>query len=230
MKSLLVLVLAFALTGCSALAPTLATPGPTSTPQVIIQTVVVTVLVTAPPTETPIPTATWTPIPTFTPQPTDLTPLTTTPGTPAGTVTGTAQMPQASASGSPTATLPADAGGGIFTNLTRSADNFSYSCQPNTITFGVSTTNTSITEVDFFYRLEDQSSSAITGWVDVSKMLSDNSGNFTFDFKASYIPRDLRFSKAWFDYQFVALNNLGKVVGRSATILKQATFMLNCAG
>jgi hypothetical protein len=218
MKRILVVVLAFALTGCAAIAPALPTQGPTSTPQVIIQTVVVTVLVTVPPTETPIPSATWTPIPTFTPQPTS---LTGTPGSPMGT--GTAQTPQSSVSTSPTATLPADAGGGIFTNLTRSTDLFSYNCQPNTGNFGVSSTNTNITEVDFFYRLEDQSSSAITGWVDVSKMVSDNAGNFTFDFQAHFIPSDLRFRKAWFDYQFVALNKMGQVIGRSATIVKQVT-------
>lgn len=229
MKSLLVLVLSFALTGCAALAPASPTAGPTSTPQVIIETVVVTVLVTVPPTETLTPTATWTPIPTFTPQPTD---LTTTPGTgtPAGTQSGTviAQTPQTAAIGSPGATLPADAGGGFFTSMTRSTDAFSGSCQPETVTFGLSTTSPSITEVDLFYRLEDQNSSSITNWVDVGKMTSLSAGNFTFDFKYTYIPRDLRMQKAWLDYQFVALNNLGQIVGRSARIMKQVTFTANC--
>ncbi len=231
MKSLLVLVMACALAGCSALAPTLpaATPGPTSTPQTIIQTVIVTVLVTVPPTETPIPTATWTPIPTFTPQPTD---LTTTPGTgtPGSTQagTGTAQTQQAAANGTPGATLPAEAGGGFFTNMTRSTDAFSASCAPDTVTFGLAATSPSITEVDLFYRLEDQNSSAITNWVDVGKMTSLSGGNFTFDFKYTYIPRDLRMSKAWFDYQFVALNSLGQVVGRSARVTQQVTFTASC--
>ncbi len=220
MKKLLVLALAFILTGCAALAPA-PTAAPTTTPQIVIQTVVVTVLVTVPPSETPVPSATWTPIPTFTPQPTS---LTTTPGTPMGT--GTAETP--AANGSPSATLPADAGGGLFTNLTRSGDQFAFNCQPDTITFGVSTANTSVTEVDLFYRLEYKQSSSITNWVDIGKMQSDNTGNFTYDFKTSLIPSDLRGQTAWFDYQFVGLNNLGQVVGRSARILQQVSYSPKC--
>ncbi len=228
MKRLLVFALAFALTGCASLAPLAPTPLPTTTPQIIIQTVIVTVLVTAPATETPIPTATWTPIPTFTPQPTGLTGTPVTPstlGTPQATGTGFAPTTGAM---TPTATLPADAGGGIFTNLTRSTDRFSLNCQPDTLTLGLSTTNSSATEVDVFYRLEDKASSTITNWVDIGKMTSDHAGNFTFDFKSTLIPRDLRFSQAWFDYQFVALNGSLKVIGRSATILQQVTFSVNC--
>ncbi len=227
MKQLLVLVLALALTGCAAIAPVLPTPGPTSRPQVIIQTVIVTVLVTAPATQTPIPTATWTPIPTFTPQPTSLTAtgVTGTAGTPQGTATA---MTPTTGQGSPTATLPADAGGGIFTNLTRTTDQFGVNCPPNDITLGLSTTNTNVGEVDLFYRLEDKHGSSMTGWVDIGAMTSDNAGNFTYDFKATLIPTDMRFSQAWFDYQFVALNKSLKVIGRSATITQQVTFVVNC--
>ncbi len=221
MKQLLVISLAFALTGCAAIAPfttqTVPTAGPTSTPQIVIQTVIVTVLVTAPATETPVPTATWTPIPSFTPQPTSLTgtPGTSTPGTP-------------TAGGSATATLPANAGGVLFDNLTRSSDHLYYSCQPSTITFGLKATDPNVSEVDLFYRLEVQNSSLVTDWVDVGPMSSDNSGNFTFDFKASMIPSDLRTRPAWVDYQFVGLNRSLQVIGRSARILQQVTFTPNC--
>ncbi len=222
MKQLLVLVLALALAGCAALAPAVPTPGPTSRPQVIIQTVIVTVLVTPQATPTSIPTATWTPIPTFTPQPTS---STATAGTPLGTATG----PISTASpGGPTATLPADVGGGIFTNLTRTTDRFGVNCPPNDITLGLSTSNTSVTEVDLFYRLEDKNGSSMTGWVDIGPMTSDNAGSFTYDFKATLVPTDMRFSQAWFDYQFVALNKSLKVIGRSATIQQQVTFSVNC--
>ncbi len=224
MKQLLVVALAFALTGCSAISPftTQATPtvGATSTPQIIIQTVIVTVLVTAPATETPIPTATWTPIPTFTPQPTS---LTGTPGTGTPLATGTPAV-----GGSATATLPTNAGGGLFSNLTRSGDHLYYSCQPNIITFGLTATDPNVHGVDLFYRLEYQNSSLTTGWVDVGSMRSDNSGNFTFDFKASMIPSDLRTRTAWVDYQFVGLNRSLQVVGRSALILQQVTFTPTC--
>ena len=227
MKQLLVLVLALALAGCAAIAPAVPTAGPTSTPQVIIQTVIVTVLVTPQATETSVPTATWTPIPTFTPQPTTVTATssTATAGTPLGTAT--ALTPTAS-TGTTTATLPAGVGGGIFTNLTRTTDRFGVNCPPNDVILGLSTANTSVSEVDLFYRLEDKNGSSMTGWVDIGAMTSDKSGNFTYDFKATLIPTDMRFSQAWFDYQFVALNSSLKVIGRSATILKQVTFSVNC--
>ncbi len=233
MKKVFGLLLVLGLTGCSAIAPFVqATPtaGPTGTAQIVFQTVVVTVLVTAPATETPVPSATWTPIPTFTPQPTS---LTGTAGTPQASATpGSAQFTATpgtpAATGGPTATLPADAGGTLFTNLTRSSDHFSYTCQPDTITFGISATSPSVMEVDLFYRLEYQNNSSMTNWVDVGKMVPGNSGNFTFDFKSSMIPRDLRTAPAWLDYQFVALNSQLQVIGRSSRITQQITFTPNC--
>ena len=226
MKQILIIALAFLLAGCSAIAPftTQATPtaGATSTPQVVIQTVIVTVFVTAPATERPIPTATWTPIPTFTSQPTSLTATAGTPGTGTPLATATA------GSGSATATLPTNAGGDLFSNLTRSGEHLSANCLPNDVTFGLSATNPSVFEVDLFYRLEYQNSSLTTHWVDVGKMASDNNGNFTFDFKASMIPSDLRTRAAWVDYQFIGLNRSLQVIGRSALILKQITFTPNC--
>ena len=230
MKKLLVIALAFALSGCGAIGPftTQPTAAPTSKPQIIYQTVVVTVLVTAPATETPIPTATWTPIPTFTPSP--ITPTapsgTSGTGTPAATGTGTAGTP--AVGGSATATLPTEAGGTLFTNLARSGDHIYYSCPPSDITFSLSSTSTDVHEVDFFYRLEYQNSSLTTNWVDVAPMVPDNKGNFTFDFKASMIPSDLRTRAAWVDYQFIALNSSQKVIGRSAAIGQQVTFAPTC--
>lgn len=238
MRRLLVLFLAFALTGCSGLAPVLSstsTAAPTASPRIEIQTVVVTVLVTHVVTQTPssTPTATLTPIPTFTPENTTLTAAagtgTTTPSSTAATST-TPLASLAVTGTSATATLPADAGGGLFTNLTRSTDHFALNCQPDTVTFGVSTTNPDVTEVDLFYRMEDQLSSSISGWIDIGKMTSDQSGNFTMNFTASMVDRDLRSHKAWLDYQFVGLSKVGQVLGRSARIVKQVTFTLDCSG
>ncbi len=236
MKKLLIIVMALALSGCGAIPSftTQPTAGPTSTPLVIYQTVVVTVLVTAPATETPIPTATWTPIPTFTPQPTSATATTGTPGTGTPLATGTFGSPQYTATpsgtagpGSPTATLPANAGGTLFTNLLRTGNHLYYSCAPSDITFSLSSTSPDVHEVDFFYRLEYLNSSLTTDWVDVAAMVPDNSGNFTFDFKASMIPSDLR-RAAWVDYQFIGLNSSLKVIGRSAIIAQQVSFAPNC--
>jgi hypothetical protein len=235
MKRLLLVALAFALTGCGALAPVSPTPAFTSTPQLLVQTVVVTVVVTQLITQTPpsTPTATLTPIPTFTAQSTS--PV----GTGAATTTALTTQPTTSASitplasaGSPaassSATLPADAGGGLFTNLTRSSDHFALTCAPNTITFALSTTNPKVTEVDLFYRMENQSGSSISGWTDIGKMSADQNGNFTMDFPATRVDPDLRSTNAWLDYQFVGLDRTGQILGRSAKIVKQVTF--GCPG
>ena len=128
MKRLLILTLAFILTGCAGAAPASPTVVASSTPQVVIQTVIVTVIPTEQPTQTP----TSTPIPTLTPQ---IIVVTATGGvTQSPAATGTTQQsaaPQAAVGASPSATLPANAGGDIFTDLTRSADHFALDKQGN---------------------------------------------------------------------------------------------------
>ncbi len=213
MKQLLLITLAFILTGCGALIPVSPTAAPTTTARIEVQTVIVTVLVTLPPTQMPIPTATLTPIPTLTAQPT--------------TETGTAGASDVT---SPTATLPDNAGGGIFTDLTRSSDQFAISCQPDTITFGLTATDPNVAEVDLFYRMENQAGTSVSGWIDIGKMTSDQNGNFTMDFASSLVDPSLRTRNAWFDYQFVGLSKAGAVLGRSAKITQQVKFMLDCSG
>jgi hypothetical protein len=220
MKKFLILALAFVLSGCGAIFPVSPTPAPTGTAHVVVQTVMVTVLVTQLITETPsnTATATLTPVPTFTATSTigaTSAASSMTPGTP-GTVSAT---PPAS----PGATLPADAGGGLFTNMTRSSDRFALSCQPNTITFALTSTNPSVTEVDLFYRMENQSGSSVSGWIDIGKMTPGENGSFTMDFPASNVDPDLR-GNPWLDYQFVGLDKAGHVIGRSARIVRQVAF------
>jgi len=134
-----------------------------------------------------------------------------------------------SAAESPTATLPANAGGDLFMNLTRSGDHFALRCLPNTITFGVSTSNVYVTEVDIYYRIEDRLSVSISNWHNAGVMQSDKNGNFTIDLPSSAVDPDLRSHKAWFDYQFIGLNKLGQVVGRSARIVQQITYTIDCS-
>jgi hypothetical protein len=223
MKKLLTLALAFVLTGCGALAPA-ATPtaAPTSTPVVLVQTVVVTVIPTEAPTEVP----TQTPAPTQTPQ---IIVVTATGGAPA--VAANSSNPTAAvtqSSGEATATLPANAGGQYFTNLTRSGSLFYLRCQPGTITFSVSTSNPYISEVDLFYRIEDRLSTSIYDWKNGGKMVSDKNGNFTLDFSAVTVSPDFRSHKAWFDYEFVGINKYGDAVGRSEKISQQVTYKMDC--
>jgi hypothetical protein len=224
MKKLLTIALAFVLTGCGALAPA-ATPtaAPSSTPVVLVQTVEVTVIPTQQPTEVP----TDTPAPTQTPQ---IIVVTATGGAAAAGPTNTAEANASTSGITPTATLPADVGGGMFTNFTRSGNNLSLRCasQPDTITFGVTRTNDFITQVDFYYRIEDRLSISMSGWVNAGAMVSDKQGNFTLGFKSLAVDPDLRSHKAWFDYQFVAINHLGAAIGRSAKISQQIIYTIDC--
>jgi hypothetical protein len=59
-------------------------------------------------------------------------------------------------------------------------------------------------------------------------MQTDKRGNFTMDFKSLQVDPDLRSHKAWLDYQFVGINRLQAAVGRSAKIVKQITYFIDC--
>jgi hypothetical protein len=236
MKNLLFFTLAIALTGCAGLAPAAPTPAATLTPQIIIQTVLVTVIPTREPTQTP----TSTTIPTLTPQ---IIVVTATGGAGAsasapspeasatqdGATQASAPQAQQAAATTPTATLPANAGGDLFTNLTRSSDHLALRCLPETITFGVSTSNPYVTSVDIYYRIEDRLSVSISNWHNGGTMVSDKNGNFTMDFPSDRVDPDLRSHRAWLDYQFVGLNKIGDAVGRSAKISKQITYTIDCS-
>jgi hypothetical protein len=217
MRSTALLITAVLLAGCSTFAPQsmLAAPS-TSTPQVVIQTVLVTVIPTWPPTATM---ATPTPAPTITPWI-----IVVTPTSP----TAQASPTLYSGAGTPTATLPANAGGGLFTKLSRSGDHFALRCAPETITFSVSTDNPYVVDVDFYYRIEDRLSVSISTWQWAGSMITDNQGNFTIEFPASRVDPDLRSHRAWFDYQFVGVNKYGDAVGRSARISQQVTYTIAC--
>ncbi len=218
MKRAVTLALGLILSACSALpaAPT-PTAGPTSTPVIEVQTVIVTVI----PAQPPSPTPTLTPVPSPTPPPPTVAPAAASGSNPTSAAPAAAE--------SPTATLPANAGGDLFTNLTRSGDHFALKCLPETITFGVSTSNVYVTEVDVYYRIEDRLSVSISNWHNAGAMTSDKSGNYTIDLPASAVDPDLRSHLAWFDYQFVGINKYGDAVGRSARIVKQITYTIDCS-
>lgn len=213
MKVLTMLVLALALAGCGAIAP--ATPA--ASPETVIQTVLVTVIPTEKPTEVPSATLAATAAP-------QIIVVTATPGAPVPTLAAAGTIP----AGSATATLPANAGGDLFTNLTRSSDHFALRCLPETITFGVSTSNPYVVGVDIYYRIQDQLSVSISGWINGGSMVSDKHGNFTMDFPSSRVGPDVRSHRAWFDYQFVGTNKVGEAVGRSLRIVKQITYTIDC--
>lgn len=219
MKRVLSLALGLILAGCSAI-PGQA-PAEPATPAVVVETVIVTVVPTQAPTEVP----TQPPAPTQTPQIIVVT-ATPMPGSVAGPLS-TAAAPVV-ASGSATATLPANAGGDLFTSLTRSSDHFALRCLPDTITFTVTTANPYVVGVDIYYRIEDQQSTTMSGWIHGGAMESDKHGTFTLAFPSSRVDPDVRSHRAWFDYQFVGVNKTGDAVGRSLRIVKQITYTIDC--
>ena len=217
MKKLLILVLGLLLSGCAAL-PGAAPQAPS--PAVIVETVLVTVIPTQQATLLP----TQNLAPSLTPQ---VIVVTATGAAPAGA--GTAAAPTATVPASEaTAPFPDNPGGEVFTNLTRSGDKFSLRCQPDVLSLGVSTSNPYVTGVDVWYRIQDRLSVSISNWAFGGSMESDKHGNFTIAFPASRVDQDLRSHRAWFDYQFVAVNKVGDVVGRSAKLAKQVTYTIDC--
>jgi len=226
MKKILILALALVLSGCGALTPVTPTAAPPPTAQVIIATVLVPVVATQPPT--PVPTDTPIP-PTPTPQVVVVT----------ATSANTAAAPAATSSGpaTATATLPSDAGGlskagvVLFSNLTRSGSYFNLRCPPQDITFGISTSNVSVTEVDLYYRMEDLTTQppSISAWKNYGKMQGDKNGNYTLDVNTLQLSPDLRApAKAWFDYEFVGITKTGDSVGNSGKISQQILYLKDC--
>ncbi|MBI1793002.1 MAG: hypothetical protein HYR70_02265 [Chloroflexi bacterium] len=220
MKKFLILALALIVTGCAPAAPT-ALPAAVipPTPVVVVATVLVPVVQTqiVQPTAAPTEAPANTPVPQPTQEPPTAAPANTS--------------APSSGAGTATATLPADAGGNLFTNLTRSGSYFNLRCLPQDITFSVSTTNYAVAEVDFWYRFEDLTTQPITysEWKNLGKMTSDKNGNFTINFNTMQINPDLRAAdKAWIDYQFVGVSKTGDAVGRSGKISQQILYLKNC--
>lgn len=218
MKRCLLLMLILLLSGCSVVPSIAPAAAQTATPIIVIHTVLVTVF----PTEQKVLIPTSTPLASSTPQVIVIT-ATANQAFTSSTAAATAPIGEA------TAPLPPNAGGGLFTNLARSADKFSLRCQPDTLNFGVSTSDPAVTGVDFYYRIEDRLKISISSWQFGGSMASDGQGNFSIAFPASRVDPDLRSSLAWFDYQFVGISKVGDVIGRSGRISKQVTYTLDCS-
>jgi hypothetical protein len=219
MKRILVLFLALILVACGAppaptQQPTAAPPEPTQTPLVIVETVVVTVIPTDLPTQAPALTAT--PLP----------PPTEVPATQPPAATEAVAAPT-EAAGGPIA-VDDSFGAGWFTNMTRDRTDFSLRCQQNQqITFRVKPADQNITQVDFYYRIQDRETGAIFDWQNAGRMIRDVNGSFTLVFSGEKVSTNFRKPNAWFDYQFIGSSNSG-VVGRSEKIEQQVTYTFDC--
>jgi hypothetical protein len=221
MKKLILLSLILVLTACtSATEVPSAAPTdvpPTTTPVVVVQTVVVEA--TQASTEIPP-----------TPVPTNVPPT-------AAVVTVVVEATQVPATQAP-AEQPASngltmvdnvLGAGWFVDMTRNSSQLSLRCQLyKEIKFSVKPTDKNITQVQFYYRIEDRSTGATFDWQNFGKMIAETDGTFTLAFNGEQVNADSRRPNAWLDYQFVGLSQTGGVVGRSDKIEKQITYTFEC--
>src|SRR6266496_6187568 len=220
MRKFILLLLAFTLAACGAAptpteAPTQEVVQPTQTAAVVVQTVVVTVVPTNLPTD----------VPSATPVPPTAVPPTAVPATQGAAPT---QAPVQAASGGAT-TLDNALGAGWFNNMTMSANNLSLRCQLyKTVTFTVTPSDRTITQVQFYYRVEDKATGAVFDWQNFGRMVPDANGNFTLAFSVDNVNSDFSKPNAWFDFQFVGLSRTGGVVGRSEKIVQQMNYSLDC--
>lgn len=222
MKKLIPFLLVLALSACtSATEVPAAVPTdvpPTSTPVVLVQTVVVEA--TQAPTEVP-PTA----VPPTAVPPTEIPPT-------AAVVTVVVEATQAPAqqpASNGLITVDNVLGAGWFVDLTRNSSQLSLRCQLyKEIKFSVKPTDKNITQVQFYYRIEDRSTGSAFDWQNAGRMVAETDGTFTLAFNGEQVNADSRRPNAWLDYQFVGLSQSGGVVGRSEKIEKQITYTFEC--
>ena len=226
------LALVFVLAACAeppptgtAEQPTAAPPQPTQTAIVIVETVVEkvveTVVVTVVPTQVPTEVPSMTPLP----PPTEVPPTQAVPE---------ATQPPAQAA------APADTTGGLitvddvlgagwFVGMTRNRNDFALRCQlSKEISFSVKPADPNITQVQFYYRIEDRATGAVFDWQNAGKMFQDANGNFNLVFVGDNVNSNFRKPNAWFDYQFVGLSKTGGIVGRSEKIVQQVSYTFDC--
>jgi len=222
MKKIILLLLAVVLTACEsapAAFPTEpAAPAvvePSATPVVIVQTVVVEA--TQAPAEVPPPTAV---PPTSAPV---VVTVVVEPTQPAAAPTAISVNPNEGLF-----TVDNNLGAGWFTDIMLTKNTLSLRCQLNKeITFHVRPTDPNITQVDFYYRIQDRATGAVFDWQNQGRMLADANGNFELVFSGEDVHPNFRKPNAWLDFQFIGSNRTG-VVGRSEKIEQQITYTFDC--
>jgi hypothetical protein len=225
MKKLFFIALALTLAACSGYQPVPPTPQPTAippTPVIQVQTVVVEITSTSPPP---------TPIPTLTPVPTQA--PTQTPTQPAPTETPTQAVPagptlSVSTQSTGTISIPSSFNGPVLTNITVSTNWFSLRCNPKTIVFDLFTTDVYITQVELYYRIRDKHSTYVPDWSRAASLETDGGNHFWLTFSGEQVTPDNRKASGWFDFQFVGINKLGDVVGRSEHITNIVSYAIDC--
>ena len=224
MKKLVLIALSLAMAGCGAFQPVptaTSTPPPTPIPPTA-QVIVVTSLVTVIPTQAP--TKTFTPTVTL-----------NAPTVPPILLTLEAVSPTSEAATTSTVTpetgevgVPASLLGGVFESVTFSSNRFSLRCEPQTIHFEVRISDMHISLVEFYYRVRGKTSTFTPDWTRGGTLETDNAGRFWLDYAASDVVPDNRKADAWFEVEFVGVNNLTQVVGRTEAITELISYTIDC--
>jgi hypothetical protein len=220
MKKFAILLFVVVLAACSAspAAPTeqsvAAPPEPTATPVVVVQTVLVE------PTQVPA-----TPVP---PEPVVVTVVVEATQVPAAAAPPMDAPAAAAVDSNAPVTLDNALGRGVFTNMTMSSSNFTLRCAPRDITFDVTTPNTAIRDVVFYYRVVDLARMYPSEWKPFGKMTSNGKGNFSLTFSGEDINPNLRIDGSYVDFQFVGLAKSGDVVDRSDKIQSLVKYTFDC--
>jgi hypothetical protein len=113
--------------------------------------------------------------------------------------------------------------------MTATAQTLSLRCQLyKNITFSVTPSDQNITQVQFYYRIEDKATGSVFDWQNFGRMMPDANGNFTLAFSGDNVSADFRKPSAWLDFQFVGLSRTGGVVGRSEKVAQQINYTFDC--
>jgi hypothetical protein len=119
-------------------------------------------------------------------------------------------------------------GKGVFTNMTMTDDNLTLRCSPREITFNVTTLNTAIKDVLFWYRVTDAERMYPKEYKNFGEMTANGNGNYTLVFKGEDVHPDMRVDGGWLDFQFVGLAKDGNVVDRSQAIESLVKYTFDC--
>lgn len=205
MKKLGFVLMIFALAACTAAPAVQPVNPPAAQPPVVVVTVVA-------PTNPPA-----------APAATDVPPTAAPAATEAPTATA---APEAAATAT---SLPA-VGAPVFTDFARSGASFSLKCSPSEITFSATSLSAYTTKVLIYYRMVDKLNSIASQWYPGPELKEVSKDHYEIAFSALDVNPDVRFDNGWFEYQFVALNKTGDVVGRTPKEMfqQQITFTKEC--
>ena len=112
--------------------------------------------------------------------------------------------------------------------MTMSSKKLTLSRIPRDITFNVTTANTAIADVMFYYRIMDLGRLYSKEYKAFGKMTANGGGNFSLVFSGENVHPDVRIDGSWLDFQFVGLAKNGNVVDRSQTIESLINYTFDC--